>query len=77
MMNLIERVMGMQIKTAVFVDVDGVLNSDEFAKHCLEEEGYDIEECECPEEEIETFLDKREEPLLFDKNGNFINLRKE
>ena len=45
-MNLLERVMGMQTKTAVFVDVDGVLNSDEFAKHCLEEEGYDPFDCD-------------------------------
>ena len=43
----------------------------------LEEEGYDIEECECLEDEIEAFLAKRKEPLLFDENGNFINLRKE
>lgn len=39
-MNLLERVMGMQPKAVVFVDCDGVLNSDEFAKFCLEEEGY-------------------------------------
>ena len=45
-MNLIERVMGMQTKIAVFVDVDGVLNSDEFAKYCLEEEGYDPFDCD-------------------------------
>lgn len=27
--------------TVIFLDCDGVLNSDEFAKYCLEEEGYD------------------------------------
>lgn len=45
-MNLLERVMGMQLKVVVFVDCDGVLNSDEFAKHCLEEEGYDPFDCD-------------------------------
>ena len=46
MINLLERVMGMQPKVVVFVDCDGVLNSDEFAKHCLEEEGYDPFDCD-------------------------------
>ena len=31
----------MPITKAIFVDCDGVLLSDEFAKHCLETEGYD------------------------------------
>jgi len=38
-----------------------------------EEEGYDIEECECPEEEIDTFLWKREKPVLFDENGYLVS----
>lgn len=37
------------------------------------EKGYDIEECECPEEEIEHFLDNRERPLFFDEDGNILN----
>lgn len=38
-----------------------------------EEEGYDIEQCECAEEEIDTFLWKREVPILFDENGYLIS----
>ena len=38
----------------------------------LEEDGYDIEKCECAEEEIDAFLWKRENPVLFDENGNRI-----
>ena len=38
-----------------------------------EEAGYDIETCECPEEEIDTFLWKREKQILFDENGNLIS----
>ena len=45
-MNLLERVMGMQPKSIILLDVDGVLNSNEFAKHCLEEEGYDPFDCD-------------------------------
>lgn len=45
-MNLLERVMGMQPKAIIFCDCDGVLNSDEFAKYCLEEEGYDPFDCD-------------------------------
>lgn len=36
------------------------------------EEGYDIEECESPEEEIDKFLWKREKPVLFDEDGNIV-----
>lgn len=39
----------------------------------LEEDGYDIEQCECAEEEIDTFLWKRETPVLFDENGNIVS----
>lgn len=45
-MNLLERVMGMQPKSIILLDVDGVLNSNEFAKYCLEEEGYDPFNCD-------------------------------
>lgn len=45
-MNLLERVMGMQPKSIILLDVDGVLNSNEFAKYCLEEEGYDPFDCD-------------------------------
>lgn len=38
----------------------------------LEEDGYDIENCECAEEKIDAFLWKRENPVLFDENGNLI-----
>lgn len=45
-MNLLERMIKIPIKTAIYLDIDGVLNSDEFAKHCLEEEGYDPFDCD-------------------------------
>ena len=45
-MNLLERVMGMQPKSIILLDVDGELNSNEFAKYCLEEEGYDPFDCD-------------------------------
>ena len=38
----------------------------------LSEDGYDIEKCECPEDEIDSFLFKREVPVLFNENGNLI-----
>ena len=38
----------------------------------LSEDGYDIEKCECPEDEIDSFLFKREMPVLFNENGNLI-----
>lgn len=37
-----------------------------------EEGGYDIDECENPEEEIDIFLYKRENPVLFDVDGNIV-----
>jgi len=39
----------------------------------LEEAGYDIEQCECAEEEIDTFLWKRDNPVLFDENGYLVS----
>ena len=45
----------------------------ELQKLIQEEEGYDIETCECPEEEIDTFLWKREKSVLFNENGNLIS----
>ena len=39
----------------------------------LEEEDCDIEQCECAEEEIDSFLWKRERPVLFDENGSIIS----
>ena len=36
----------------------------------LESEGYDIEECECPEEEIDWYLETHE--AYFDENGNLL-----
>lgn len=45
-MNLLERVIKMPLKTVIYLDIDGVLNSDEFAKHCLETEGYDPFDCD-------------------------------
>ena len=38
----------------------------------IEEDGYDIDECECPEDEIDTFLWKRENLVLFDVDGNIV-----
>ena len=38
-------------------------------------EGYDIDECECPEEEIDGFLDNADREYLFDENGNLVELR--
>ena len=43
----------------------------------MDEEGYDIEACECPEEEIDTFLWKREKQVLFDEDGNIIQKEEE
>ena len=43
----------------------------------MDEEGYDIEACECPEDEIDTFLWKREKQVLFDENGNIIQKEEE
>lgn len=37
-----------------------------------EEWGYDIENGECAEEEIDYFLLQRERPVLFDNGGNII-----
>lgn len=37
-----------------------------------ETKGYDIEECEIPEEEIESFLKEESQQYLFDENGNLI-----
>ena len=34
--------------------------------------GYDIEECEIPEEEIEIFLEKADRKYLFDEYGNLV-----
>lgn len=34
--------------------------------------GYDIDECECPEEEIDWFLEESDEVYLFDEDGNLI-----
>lgn len=42
----------------------------------MESQGYDIEQCECPEEEIDCFLNTRVQEYLFDENGNFVCLRK-
>lgn len=41
MKNLIERMTKMSNKKVIYLDIDGVLNSDEFAAFCLKEEGYD------------------------------------
>lgn len=38
-------------------------------------EGYDIDECEIPEEEIEYFLEKSDREYLFDKDGNLVEER--
>lgn len=37
--------------------------------------GFDIEECESPEEEIETFLSEENISYYFDENGNMVKLR--
>lgn len=42
----------------------------------MESQGYDIEECECPEEEIDCFLKGSVQKYLFDENGNFVCLKK-
>ena len=38
----------------------------------LRECGYDIEECECPEDEIDLFLWARNNPVLFDEQGRIV-----
>lgn len=40
-MNILERVIGFSPKKVIYVDIDGVLLSEDFAKFCLEEEAYD------------------------------------
>lgn len=35
-----------------------------------EVEGYNIDDCEIPEEEIESFLEKSDKEYLFDENGH-------
>lgn len=40
-MNILEKFIGSPLKKVIYCDVDGVLNSDDFAKHCLEEEAFD------------------------------------
>lgn len=40
-----------------------------------EVEGYDIEDCECPEAEIDWFLDNTDEQYLFDEDGNLVGGR--
>lgn len=42
---------------------------------CLinDECGYDIEECECPEDEIDLFLGNRDTPVFFDEYGNIVS----
>ena len=37
-----------------------------------ETEGYDIEECGNPEEEIEDFLERADREYLFDEDGNLV-----
>lgn len=35
-------------------------------------EGYDIDECEIPEEEIDLFLENADREYLFDEDGNLV-----
>lgn len=44
----------------------------QLAELIMREEGYDIEKCECPEDEIDSFLWARENPVLFDDRGNIV-----
>lgn len=37
-----------------------------------EQTGIDVDECEIPEEEIESFLEKAGREYLFDENGSLI-----
>lgn len=39
--------------------------------------GYNIDECECPEEEIENFLWESDKEYLFDEDGNLVEERKQ
>lgn len=41
MINLIGRMIKVPSKKVIYLDIDGVLNSDDFAAFCLKEEGYD------------------------------------
>ena len=34
--------------------------------------GYNIDDCEIPEEEIELFLENSDKEYLFDENGNLV-----
>ena len=53
------------------------LRAKDEARFQLEEiinrvKGYDINTCECPEEEIDDFLAEGNKEYLFDTHGNFI-----
>lgn len=37
------------------------------------EKTYNIEDCDCPEDEIEYYLEHRSRPLFFDERGNILN----
>lgn len=45
---------------------------EELRNVIMESEGYDIDECECPEDEIDAFLNSSPNQYLFDNNGNLI-----
>lgn len=45
---------------------------NQLAELISDEAGYDIEQCDCPEDEIDSFLWQREQPVLFDAQGNII-----
>ncbi len=42
----------------------------------LDKKGYDIDECECPEDEIERFLWESDVEYWFDERGNLIEVLK-
>lgn len=44
----------------------------QLAELIKEEAGYDIESCECPEDEIDEYLGDRKVPVFFDERGNII-----
>ena len=45
----------------------------QIAELIKKEKNYNIEDCDCPEDEIENYLEHRSRPLFFDERGNILN----
>lgn len=47
-------------------------NARYYIECCMTEEGIDVENAECPEEEIDFWLANQSFVILFDEDGNFV-----